>query len=63
MEQRLHGDTAGPHGIQETIVMHWKLMEPRLLYEKPGPDGTKEMTVMQWNLKDPRVNCQHIRLS
>ena len=27
MEQRLHCDTAGPQGMQEIILMEWKLME------------------------------------
>ena len=58
-----HCETAEPHGMQEIILMEWKLMEPRLHRDKSRPDGTKEITVMQWNIKEPRVNCQHIRLS
>ena len=57
MEARIHCDTAGAHGIQETIVTVQNLLETRLHGDTVATHGIKEPLVTQRGRLEAMVHC------
>ena len=62
VQQRLLRDTAGPHGMQEIILIEWKIMDSSAHWFTVEPHGRLETIVTQWKHMAQRLHCDPVGL-